>query len=178
MERLHAEVREQTLRELNERLQEERQQRSQLESEAGRRERETEAKARARMEQAEREHRAAEDAARKEREAVELLKSQEEARRRAFLAEAARRRVARQSGGGDAKAAVLKNSRRISDVLHAATTRHLDEDVDAMLNTVRRYLRQDLLLDAMRLCQKIAEKEPDNEKVKALLKEIYQRKGL
>ena len=62
-------------------------------------------------------------------------------------------------------------------MLHAATTRHLDEDVDAMLNTVRATCAR-TFLDAMRLCQKIAEKEPDNEKVKALLKEIYQRKGL
>ena len=84
MERLHAEVREQTLKELNERLQAERQQRSQLESEASRLEREAEARARVRMDQAEREQRAAEEAARKEREAVELLKGQEETRRRAF----------------------------------------------------------------------------------------------
>jgi len=178
MERLHAEVRESTLRELNERLEAERRDRQALETEAGRRQREAAAAARASLDRAQSERAQAEEAARKEREAVELLKAQEESRRRAFLDEAVRRRMARQSGGGEARAAVMKNSRRISDVLHAATTRHLDEDIDAMLATARRYLRQDLLVDAMRLCQKIALKEPDNEKVKELLKEIYQRKGL
>jgi hypothetical protein len=47
-----------------------------------------------------------------------------------------------------------------------------------MLETAKRYLKQDLLLDAMRICQTISAKDPDNEKVKALLKEIYVRKGI
>ena len=47
-----------------------------------------------------------------------------------------------------------------------------------MLETATRYLKQDLLLDAMRICQKIAVTDPQNEKVKALLKEIYIKKGL
>ena len=101
-----------------------------------------------------------------------------EARTRAFMEEAARRRQERQDGMGDSMAAVMQNSRRISDVLHEATTKHLVEDVEAMLTTVRGYLAQDLLPEALRLCQKIAALEPDNEQMKALLKEVYRRRGL
>ena len=179
MARLHAEVREQTLKEMNGRIEDERRQRMQLESDSAKREREAAEAARKQLEAVEGEKRQAEAAARKEREAVEQLRQKEDERKKAFLDEAMRRRTARQAvGGGDAKAAVLKNSRRISDVLHAATTKHLDQDVEAMLETAKRYLKQDLLLDAMRICQTISAKDPDNEKVKALLKEIYVRKGI
>lgn len=177
MQRMQAEVKDEALRELQAKLDEERRQRQALETESGRRLQEKEAVSQRERDRMDAEHRAAEAAARKERDAVSLLKQQEEERRRLFLAEAVKRRQARQ-GGGDQKAAVLKNSRRISDVLHAATTRHLGQDVDAMMETAKRYLKQDLLLDAMRICQTIAEADPENEKVKALLKEIYQRKGI
>jgi hypothetical protein len=120
----------------------------------------------------------AEESARKEREALAKLKKEEDDRRQSFLQEAMKRRQARQGAAGDERTAVNRASRKISDVLHAATTKHLGEDVEAMVETAKRYLKQDLLLDAMRICQKIAEKDPDNEKVKALLKEIYVRKGI
>jgi hypothetical protein len=96
---------------------------------------------------------------------------------RAFLDEAVRRRVERQGGGAD-MATVMASSQRISDVLHAATTMHMDEDVDAMIASARTCLNQDLLFEAMRLCQKIAAQDPENEQMKVLLKEIYRRKGL
>jgi hypothetical protein len=177
MERLHAEVRDQTMKELQGKLDEERRQRQAMETEASRRLGESEAAAQREHDRMDAERRAAEEAARKEREAVGLLKRQEEERRRLFLAEAVKRRQARQ-GGGDMKAAVLKNSRRISDVLLAASNKHFSQEVDAMLETAKRYLKQDLLLDAMRICQTIADADPENEKVKALLKEIYERKGI
>jgi hypothetical protein len=177
MERMQAEVKEQALREIQSKLDEERRQRQSLETEATQMLKAAEDAALRERDKVDAERRAAEEAARKEREAVSLLKTQEEERRRLFLAEAVKRRQARQ-GGGDMKAAVVKNSRRISDVLHAATTKHLSQDVEAMLETARRYLRQDLLLDAMRICQTIAQTDPENEKVKALLKEIYERKGI
>jgi hypothetical protein len=178
MARLQAEAREQALQELQQRLQTEQERRQALEGEAERKARLSEEAAQAQRRAVEEERRRAEDAARSEREAVEALKRQEEARKQAMLGEAIVRRAARQAGAGEARSAVLKNSRRISDVLHAATTKHLDQDTDAQLETVRHYLKQDLLLDALRICQKIAEKEPDNEKVKALLKVISERKGL
>lgn len=178
MQRMQAEVREEALKELQLRLQVEQGRRQDLESEADRRTRQAEEAAQAQRRAVEEARLRAEEAARSEREAVEALKKQEDARKQSMLDEAIRRRAARQAGAGEARSAVLKNSRRISDVLHAATTRHLDQDTEAQLETARRYLKQDLLLDAMRICQKIAEKEPDNEKVKALLKVIYERKGL
>jgi tetratricopeptide (TPR) repeat protein len=178
MERLQAEVRDQTLRELNAHLDDERRRRLALEEDGLKREREAEARDRAMLEKAEAERRSAEEAARKERAAVELLKRTEEARHQANLDEALKRRAARQGGGSVARAEALSRSRRISEVLHTATTRHLDADIEGMLATARRYLAQDLLLDAMRLCQKIAEKEPENERLKLLLKDIYQRKGI
>jgi two-component SAPR family response regulator len=73
--------------------------------------------------------------------------------------------------------AVMQSSRRISDILHEATTKHMEEDVETMLATVRRYLNQDLFPEAMRLCQKIQAQDPDNEQVKGLLVEIYRRRG-
>jgi hypothetical protein len=121
----------------------------------------------------------AEEKARAEREAIESLKSKEEGRKQAFLDEALKRRGMRSGvSGSEDKQKVMQASRRISDVLHAATTKHIEQDVEAMLETARRYLAQDLLLDAMRLCQKIAATDPQNDKVKTLLKEIYVRKGL
>jgi hypothetical protein len=116
--------------------------------------------------------------AQKERDALTKLKQEEDERRQSFLQEAMKRRQARQGAAGEERSAVLRTSRKISDALHAATTKHLGEDVEAMLETAKRYLKQDLLLDALRICQKIAEKDPDNERVKALLKEIYVRKGI
>jgi len=178
MARLQAEAREQALQELQQRLQVEQERRVALESEAERKSRLAEEAAQAERRAVQEERRKAEDAARSEKEAVEALKRQEEARKQAMLEEAISRRAARQAGAGEARSAVLKNSRRISDVLHAATTKHLDQDTDAQLETVRHYLKQDLLMDALKICQKIAEKEPDNEKVKALLKVISERKGL
>ena len=178
MARLQAEAREQALQELQQRLQTEQERRQALEGEAERRIRLADEAAQAQRRAVEEQRRKAEDAARSEREAVETLRRQEEDRKQAMLEEAISRRAARQAGAGEARSAVLKNSRRISDVLHAATTKHLDQDTDAQLETVRHYLKQDLLLDALRICQKIAEKEPDNEKVKALLKVISERKGL
>jgi hypothetical protein len=178
MARLQAEAREQALLELQQRLQVEQERRQALESEAERKARLAEEAAQSQRRAVEDERRRAEDAARSEKEAVEALRRQEEDRKQAMLAEAISRRAARQAGAGEARSAVLKNSRRISDVLHAATTKHLDQDTEAQLETVRHYLKQDLLLDALRICQKIAEKEPDNEKVKALLKVISERKGL
>jgi hypothetical protein len=177
MERMQAEVKDQALKEIQAKLDEERRQRQSLETERTQALNVAEATAQRERDRMDAERRAAEEAARKERDAVGLLKKQEEERRRVFLAEAVKRRQARQ-GGGDQKAAVLKNSRRISDVLHAATTKHLTQDVEAMLETAKRYLKQDLLLDAMRICQTIAQSDPENEKVKALLKEIYERKGI
>ncbi|HXC63078.1 MAG TPA: hypothetical protein VNZ67_01910, partial [bacterium] len=175
---LQAEAKEQALQELQQKLQVEQERRQTLESEAERKSRLAEEAAQAQRRAVEEERRRAEDAARGEKEAVEALKRQEESRKQAMLEEAISRRAARQPGVGEARSAVLKNSRRISDVLHAATTKHLDQDTEAQLETVRHYLKQDLLLDALRICQKIAEKEPDNEKVKALLKVISERKGL
>jgi hypothetical protein len=114
-----------------------------------------------------------------EREAIENLKMKEESRKQAFIDEALKRRGMRTGGASsEDRLKVLQASRRISDALHAATTKHLEQDVEGMLDTARRYLQQDLLLDAMRLCQKIAAIDPQNEKVKALLKEIYVKKGL
>jgi hypothetical protein len=101
-----------------------------------------------------------------------------EARSRALMEEAVRRRVERQGAGGDSMAAVMQSSRRIADVLHAATTKHIEEDVDALLVAAQKCLSQDLLPEAMRLCQKIVAQDPENEPVKALLVEIYRRKGL
>ncbi|HTB23602.1 MAG TPA: hypothetical protein VK914_12975 [bacterium] len=101
-----------------------------------------------------------------------------EARSRALMEEAVRRRVERQGAGGDSMAAVMQSSRRIADVLHAATTKHIEEDVDALLVAAQKCLSQGLLPEAMRLCQKIVAQDPENEPVKALLLEIYQRKGL
>ena len=120
----------------------------------------------------------AESQADKERDALAKLKKEEDERRQSFLQEAMKRSQARQGGAGEERSAVMRTSRKISDALHAATTKHLGEDVELMLETAKRYMKQDLLLDAMRICQKIAEKDPDNEKVKALLKEIYVRKGI
>jgi uncharacterized protein HemY len=99
-----------------------------------------------------------------------------EARSRAIMDQAVRRRMGRQ-GGGDSMEAVMQSSRRISDVLKEATTKHMDEDVEAMLATVRRYLDQNLFPEAMRLCQKVSAQDPDNAQVKALLVEIYRRRG-
>jgi tetratricopeptide (TPR) repeat protein len=98
-----------------------------------------------------------------------------EARSRAIMDQAVRKRMDRQGGGS--MEAVMQSSRRISDVLHEATTKHMDEDVEAMLATVRRYLDQNLYPEAMRLCQKISAQDPDNGQVKALLVEIYRRRG-
>ncbi len=121
----------------------------------------------------------AEDRARVEREAVIKLKVEEGARKTALVEEALKRRNARLSvGGSEDKTAVMKASRRISDALHAAATKHIQEDVNAMIDTARRYMAQDLLLDAMRICQTIAAKDPDNDAVRKILKEIYVKKGL
>ena len=177
MQRMQAEVREQALNEIRDRIQAEEGRRQALESAADRRARDAEAAASAQRGAVEAERRRAEEAAAAQRVAVQALKRQEDERKQAMLDEAARRRAARQ-GAGEGRSAVLKNSRRISDVLHAATTRHLGSDIDAQLEAARRYLKQDLLLDAMRLAQKMAEQEPDNVKVKELLKLILQRKGL
>jgi len=101
-----------------------------------------------------------------------------EASSRAFLDEAVRRRIDREGMGADSMTAVMQNSRRISDVLHAAATRHMDEDVEALLAAARTCLGQDLLQEAMRLCQKVTAQDPENEQVKVLLRDIYRRKGL
>jgi hypothetical protein len=101
-----------------------------------------------------------------------------EARSRALMEEAVRRRVERQNSGDDSMAAVMQSSRRISDVLHAATTKHMEEDVEALITAARKCLSQDLLPEALRLCQKVTAQDPENEQVKALLVEIYRRKGL
>jgi hypothetical protein len=101
-----------------------------------------------------------------------------EASSRAFLEEAVRRRRDREGGGADSMHAVMQSSRRISDVLHAAATRHMSDDAEALLSAARASLAQDLPQEALRLCQKVTLLDPGNEQVKALLKEIYQRMGL
>ncbi len=80
--------------------------------------------------------------------------------------------------GGDALGERLQNSRRISDVLHEAATRHLDDDVAGLLAAARAGLAQDLPAEALRLCQKVVAREPGNEEVRGLLREISRRQGL
>ena len=178
MEKLRAEVTATTTEQLKAQLETERKRLAEVEAAVLQKERATEAQVTQQRSVAASAAQLAEEAARKERDAIAKLKKEEDERRQSFLEQAMKRRQARQGAAGDERSAVLRNSRKISDVLHAATTKHLGEDVDAMLETAKRYLKQDLLLDAMRICQKIAEKDPDNEKVKALLKEIYVRKGI
>ena len=178
MEKLRAEVTATTTEQLRAQLEQERKRLAESEAALQHKEKAAEAAVSVQRSAAATAQQLAEEAARKEREAIAHLKKEEDDRRQAFLQEAMKRRLARQGAAGDEKTAILRNSRKISDVLHAATTKHLGEDVDAMLETAKRYMKQDLLLDAMRICQKIAEKDPDNEKVKALLKEIYVRKGI
>jgi colicin import membrane protein len=123
--------------------------------------------------------RSVEEKVRKEREAIQGLRVSEEVRKQAIVEEALKRRSVRTgTSGGEEKQKIIQASRRISDALHAASTKHLESDVEGMLETAQRYMQQDLLLDAMRICQKITALDPQNEKVKALLKEIYVRKGL
>jgi hypothetical protein len=178
MEKLRAEVTASTTEQMRAQLDNERKRVAEVEAKLRHEEGAAEAKLQVERQAVSAAQLQAEEAARKEREALAKLKKEEDERRQSYLQEAMKRRQARQGAAGDERTAINRASRKISDVLHAATTKHLGEDVDAMIETAKRYLKQDLLLDALRICQTIAEKDPDNEKVKALLKEIYVRKGI
>jgi hypothetical protein len=179
MAKLRDEMQNQALDDVKRKLEAERLQREQTEKDLVERQSASVARMKDEQRRMEEERAKAEEAMRKERDAITLLKGKEDARKAAAIEEALKRRSQRFGAAGtEGKQAVLKDSRRISDALHAAATKHLETDVDGMLDTARRYLQQDLLLDAMRLCQKITAADPANEKVKALLKEIYVKKGL
>ncbi len=179
MAKLRSEMQGQAMDDMKSRLDEERRRRLEMEREMAEREAAAVAKYQDEQRRLVEARSNAEDRVRKEREAIITLKVQEEARKAAALEEAMKRRSARTgSAAVEERQAVLKTSRRISDALHAAATKHLETDLDGMLETAKRYLAQDLLLDAMRICQKITAMDPQNEKVKAVLKEIYVKKGL
>ena len=179
MAKLRDEMQGKALEDVKQKLEAEQRQREQTEKEIKEREAASVARYQGEQRQAEEERAKAVENVSKERQAIQALKGAEEARRAAAVEEALKRRSLRTDGSDvEGKQAVFKASRRISDALHAAATKHLEADVDGMLETARRYLQQDLLLDAMRICQKITVLDPTNEKVKDLLKEIYVKKGL
>jgi hypothetical protein len=116
--------------------------------------------------------------ARSQRQALEKLQQDEEERRLAIFQAAQQKGEIRLDGTKEEKAEVKKASRRISDAMRAASTKHMEQNLSAMIQTAHSYVRQDLLTDAMRLCQKIVEADPKNEEAKAILKEIFVKKGL
>jgi tetratricopeptide (TPR) repeat protein len=177
MQKIKTEVTEKTLREMREKLEQEQQSRLRLEEEARQREAEALAPIQKQQQKIELALRIAEEKANKERQAIEVIKQREQDRKKAIVEEAMHRRQARETRTGERKQ-VIQTSKRISEVLHKAATRHIQQDTTAMLETAKNYLKQDLLLDAMRICQQIVDADPDNEKVKEILKEIYVRKGL
>lgn len=101
-----------------------------------------------------------------------------EARDRAFWDAAVRERAQRQGGATASMGDLVQDSRRISDIVRKAAISHIDDDVPGLLAAARASLAQDLLPEAMRLCQKVLMLEPANEQVKGLLMEISRRKGL
>ena len=177
---MRSEMQAKNMADLQQRLEQERRSREAMEGEMSRREREAVSRYQEEQGRIEDAKRQAEAKVRMEREAIEGLKATDEARKASLVEEALKRRGMRigPESSREDKQKVLAASRRISDALHAATTKHIEQDVEAMLDTARHYLQQDLLLDAMRLCQKIAVTDPQNEKVKELLREIYVKKGL
>lgn len=53
-----------------------------------------------------------------------------------------------------------------------------DPDLRALLAQTQMYIRQNLLVEAMRLCQRILELDPQNKEVRVMLKQIYDKKNL
>ncbi len=177
-QKLEQEVRERALADLKEQMDRQSRQRAEAESEAAAAK---EASLSALKAQQEAQRRAGEEAeakARAEREALAKLQQDEEDRKTQIFRQAMERRGKRLEGQGEERAEVLKASRRISDAMKAAATKHMEQDLNAMVSTAYSYVRQDLLQDAMRMCQKIAEIDPQNQEMKGILKEIFQKKGI
>jgi len=53
-----------------------------------------------------------------------------------------------------------------------------EQDIRVLLTQAQMYIYQNLLVEAMRLCQKILELDPQNKEVRGLLKQIYDKKNL
>ncbi len=53
-----------------------------------------------------------------------------------------------------------------------------EEEINVLLNQAQLYLQQNLPLEAMRLCQRVLELEPQNRNVRTLLQQIFEKKQL
>lgn len=53
-----------------------------------------------------------------------------------------------------------------------------EQDINVLINQAHMYVQQNLLIEAMRLCQRILEVEPQNQDVRTLLQQIFERKKI
>lgn len=63
-------------------------------------------------------------------------------------------------------------------VVEDQTPVNTEQDIHVLLTQTQMYIHQNLLVEAMRLCQRILEIDPQNKEVRGLLKKIYDRKNL